>query len=62
MILSFSFKYGANRTSSIPDDLDAAYEAANKDSDRLEILNDWDSLEDMADLTNDEDWEWLKNG
>ncbi len=42
--------------------LDAAYEAANKDADRLETIKDWDALSDVSDLNDDEDWEWLKNG
>lgn len=43
-------------------ELDAAYEAANKDKDRLEILQDWDALDDISDLAdNEEDWSWLKN-
>lgn len=41
-------------------ELDAAYEAAYKDSDRLEVLRDWDSVDDTSDLKDDEDWEWLK--
>lgn len=42
-------------------ELDAAYEAANKDADRLEALKDWDSLDDTKDLIDDEDWDWLKH-
>ena len=42
--------------------LDAAYLSANKDLDRLETLKDWDSVDDVSDLVDDEDWEWLKNG
>lgn len=42
-------------------DLDAAYEAANKDTDRLEVLKDWNSIDEVSDLIdNDEDWGWLK--
>ena len=42
-------------------ELDAAYEAANLDSDRLEILKDWDRMDDVTDLNDeDEDWSWLK--
>lgn len=42
-------------------ELDAAYEAANLDSDRLETLRDWDTLDDVSDLMDDEDWSWLKD-
>lgn len=42
--------------------LDAAYEAANKDLDRLETIKDWDALSDTSDLNDEEDWEWLKDG
>lgn len=42
-------------------ELDAAYEAANKDSDRLEALQDWNALDDVSDLMDDEDWNWLRN-
>src|ERR1700722_19366576 len=42
-------------------ELDAAYEAANQDSDRLETIRDWDTLDDVSDLSNDEDWSWLKD-
>lgn len=42
-------------------ELDAAYEAANQDSDRLEVLNDWNALDDVGDLTNNENWDWLRN-
>lgn len=41
-------------------ELDAAYEAANKDSSRIETLEDWDSLDDTDDRAKNEDWEWLK--
>jgi hypothetical protein len=41
-------------------ELDAAYQAANKDSDRLETLRDWNSSDDVSDLIEDEDWDWLK--
>ncbi len=43
-------------------ELDAAYEAASRDADRLEVLKDWNSIDDVSDLINpDEDWQWLKN-
>lgn len=43
-------------------ELDAAYEAANQDADRLETLRDWNTLDDTSDLTgDDEEWNWLKN-
>jgi metal-responsive CopG/Arc/MetJ family transcriptional regulator len=42
-------------------ELDAAYEAANKDPDRLETIKDWDDLNEVSDLLDNEDWEWLKN-
>ncbi|MBA3604262.1 MAG: hypothetical protein H0W50_11655 [Parachlamydiaceae bacterium] len=43
-------------------DLDAAYEASNQDTDRLEILKVWNALDDTSDLIDDsEDWSWLKN-
>lgn len=43
-------------------ELDAAYEAANHDSDRLETLRDWNILDDVSDLIDDdEDWDWLRN-
>ena len=41
-------------------ELDEAYEAANQDSDRLEILRDWSAVDDVSDLT-DEDWGWLRD-
>jgi hypothetical protein len=41
--------------------LDAAYEAANQDSDRLETLRDWDALDDVSDLIEGEDWDWLRD-
>lgn len=42
-------------------ELDAAYEAANQDHDRIETLREWNSLDDVRDLIEeDEDWEWLK--
>ena len=43
-------------------ELDKAYEEANKDPTRLEALKDWEHIDDISDLGNDEDWEWLKNG
>lgn len=43
-------------------DLDAAYEAANSDVDRLEVLKDWDFIDDVYDLVDDEeDWSWLND-
>ncbi len=42
-------------------ELDAAYEAANKDSDRLETIQDWSAIDDVSDLANDEDWDWLRS-
>lgn len=42
-------------------ELDAAYEEANRDSDRLETLQDWNALDDVSDLIeDDEDWNWLR--
>lgn len=42
--------------------LDAAYEEASQDSDRLEVIRDWDSIDDVSDLIEeDENWNWLKN-
>ncbi|MBA3722355.1 MAG: hypothetical protein H0W88_08130 [Parachlamydiaceae bacterium] len=42
-------------------ELDAAYEAANQDTDRLDTLRDWNMLDDVSDLIDDEeDWNWLK--
>lgn len=41
--------------------LDAAYEAANRDSDRKEVLREWEATEDLLELCeDDEDWDWLK--
>ncbi len=43
-------------------ELDAAYEASNKDVDRLETLNVWNELDDTSDLIDDnDDWNWLKD-
>ncbi len=42
-------------------ELDAAYEAANQDSDRLEVLQEWNAVDDLKDLNDDEDWSWLRN-
>lgn len=42
-------------------ELDAAYEAANHDSERLETLHDWNKLDDVSDLIDDEDWDWLRD-
>ena len=43
-------------------ELDAAYEASNQDSDRLDSLRDWNALDDVSDLIDeDEDWDWLRN-
>jgi len=41
--------------------LDAAYEAANQDPDRIETMRDWDTSDDVSDLIDDEDWSWLRN-
>ena len=42
--------------------LDAAYEAANQDDHRLEILQDWNASDDVSDLIDeDENWDWLRN-
>lgn len=41
--------------------LDAAYEAALRDVDRCEILQDWNALDDVSDLVEEnENWDWLK--
>lgn len=43
------------------EELDAAYEAANRDSSRLEILQDWNALDETSSWINeDENWDWLK--
>jgi hypothetical protein len=43
------------------ENLDAAYEAASRDTDHLETLQDWDALDDVSDLMKEEEnWEWLK--
>jgi hypothetical protein len=43
-------------------ELDAAYEAANQDSDRIQTIREWDQLDDVSDLIDEgEDWGWLKN-
>lgn len=60
-----------NMTFSIPEnlkeslrkqqELDAAYQAANHDPSRLEILRDWETLDDVSDLIGDEEnWDWLR--
>lgn len=41
-------------------ELDAAYEAASRDEDRLEILRDWEALDYFDQADNHEDWSWLK--
>ena len=41
--------------------LESAYEAANQDSDRLEVLQEWNTLDDVSDLIDDENWDWLRN-
>jgi hypothetical protein len=47
--------------SKIEQELDAAYEAANQDPDRLESLRDWNALDDVSNLIDgDEDWNWLR--
>lgn len=47
--------------SEIEKELDAAYEAANHDLDRIETLQEWNRLDDVMDLHDQEDdWEWLK--
>lgn len=41
-------------------ELEVAYEAANRDSDRKRILRDWDASDDLSEWVNDdEDWSWL---
>ena len=46
----------------IEKDLDAAYEAASLDFDRLKVLKECNKIDDVADLSReDEDWTWLKN-
>ena len=41
--------------------LDAAYEAASHDAERLETLRDWNALDDVSDLWREvENWDWLK--
>ena len=43
--------------------LDAAYEEANRDEDRLDVLREWNAQDDVADLMNEnEDWTWLTKG
>ncbi len=42
-------------------ELDAAYEEANQDMDRLDALRDWDTTGDIKDFVDDEDWSWLRN-
>lgn len=44
-------------------ELDAAYESANQDSERLETLKDWNSLDEVSDIASDddEDWSWLRS-
>ena len=43
------------------ENLDAAYEAASRDADRLEVLQDWNTLDDVSDLgIENENWDWLK--
>lgn len=47
--------------STMEQELDAAYESASLDSDRIEILRDWDALDNVGDLIDDdENWDWLK--
>lgn len=41
-------------------ELDAAYEAANQDTERLKTLQDWNNIDDISDLIDDEDWGWLR--
>jgi hypothetical protein len=42
-------------------ELDIAYEAANQDSSRIEVLQDWDEAEDNEWINDDDDdWSWLK--
>jgi hypothetical protein len=36
-------------------ELDAAYEAANRDSNRSEILPDWNELDDVSDLIDEDE-------
>lgn len=42
-------------------ELDSAYEAANQDLERMETIQEWNSSDDITDLLDDEDWNWLKN-
>lgn len=39
--------------------LEAEYEAASKDPERLEMIKDWDAIEDFSDIA-DEDWSWME--
>lgn len=41
-------------------ELEAAYQEANLDPDRIEFLQDWEAFENI-DIELDEDLEWLKN-
>ena len=42
--------------------LDAAYEAANQDSNRVETIREWEALDDISDLIDEnEDWNWLRD-
>jgi hypothetical protein len=42
-------------------DQDVAYKNTNKDVDRLDVLLDWNSSNDVNDLViKDENWDWLK--
>lgn len=41
-------------------DLDAAYEAANQDQERVDTIREWDTLDDTSDLIDDENWDWLR--
>lgn len=42
-------------------ELDAAYNDSNKDSSRLKTLRDWNSLNNVSDLIDeDENWDWLR--
>lgn len=42
-------------------ELNAAYEAANQDADQIDVLRDWNSLNDVSDLDNGENWDWLRS-
>lgn len=60
-ISSAIFKALEEEESKREKELDAAYEAANKDSDRLNTVKSWNKMDDVSDLIDkDENWDWLK--